>query len=70
MEQRYNLKDALFAIGLDTKLKQAIFLILHRSELNTIQTEYGVTLPQIVEILESISNFERTIYGIKFKKGE
>lgn len=70
MEQRYNLNDALFAIGLNTQWKQAIFLILHRNELNTIKVDYGVTLPQVVEILESISNFERTIYGLKFRKNK
>lgn len=70
MEQRYNLQDALFAIGINATWKQAIFLTLHRKELNTIHIEYGVTLPQVVELLESISEFERAIYGIRFKKSK
>lgn len=67
MEKRYNLNDALFAIGLNKKWKQALFLKLHKKELNYIHVHYGVTLPQTVEMIESLSKFERIIYGIKLK---
>lgn len=68
IEQRYNFKTALYTIGLDTKLKQFLFLMKHRHELNENYIEYGITISQLEDILNKTTELERKLYGIKIKK--
>ena len=66
--KRYPLNAALAALGIDTKLKQFVFLLKHKRELNPNYINYGVTITQLQEILNNITNFECKLYGIKIKK--
>lgn len=66
--KRYPLNAALTALGIDTKLKQCVFLLKHRHKLNPNYINYGVTITQLQEILNNITNFECKLYGIKIKK--
>jgi hypothetical protein len=64
----YDLRDVLASFGIKSKIKQAMFLYLHRYDFHRGNLSYGIGLNRTVEIFDSLTPFEKWFFGIHFKK--
>lgn len=65
MEKHYSLREALYAIGVKGEQKQDTFILLHQNDLTPQMLEYGITILQLVEIIEKMTDEEHKLYGIE-----
>ncbi len=65
MEKHYPLREALYAIGVRGEQKQDTFILLHQNDLTPQMLEYGITISQLVEIIEKMTDEEHKLYGIE-----
>lgn len=65
MEKHYSLREALYAIGVKGEQKQDTFILLHQNDLTPQMLKYGITISQLVEIIEKMTDEEHKLYGIE-----
>lgn len=65
MEKHYSLREALYAIGVIGEQKQDTFILLHQNDLTPQMLEYGITISQLEEIIEKMTDEEHKLYGIE-----